>query len=99
VKPLDFVLGLFGFLVLTVATASADHSHGFQKASDAYSAGDYATAVHLWGEEAKRGEVEAQEMLGAMYAAGKGVKQDYAEALKWYRVAAEAGRVSAQYAL
>lgn len=65
-KQLAFILSLFGFLVLTVAAASADHSHGYQMASDAYSTGDYATAVQLWGEEAERGEVEAQEMLGAM---------------------------------
>ena len=34
-----------------------------------------------------------------MYANGQGVTQDYAEALKWFRLAAERGDPSAQYAL
>lgn len=83
----------------SVATVFADHSHGYQKASEAYAAGDYKTAFHLWSEEAESGAGEAQEMLGAMYAAGKGTAQDYVAAVKWYRMAAEKGQVSAQYAL
>ena len=31
-----------------------------------------------------------------MYAKGQGVPQDYAEALKWYRLAAEQGNANAQ---
>ena len=34
-----------------------------------------------------------------MYALGTGVLQDYAEAVKWYRLAAEQGNVSAQVSL
>jgi hypothetical protein len=34
-----------------------------------------------------------------MYASGKGVKQDYAEAVKWYRKAAEQGDAKAQFNL
>ena len=32
-----------------------------------------------------------------MYYYGRGVPQDYGEALKWYRKAAEQGHVNAQY--
>ena len=38
----------------------------------------------------------AQSNLGAMYDKGEGVKQDYAEAVEWYRRAAEQRGVDAQ---
>ena len=37
--------------------------------------------------KAKKGDAEAQYNLGAMYANGQGVPQDYKEALKWFRLA------------
>ena len=37
--------------------------------------------------------------LGFLYGHGKGVEQDHAEAVKWYRKAAEQGHVEAQYEL
>eukprot|EP00729_Bicosta_minor_P032519 gene32519-biopygen16267 len=40
-----------------------------------------------------------QYTLGDMHRIGEGVKQDYEEALKWYRKAAEAGHATAQYNL
>ena len=40
--------------------------------------------------------VKAQHNLGVMYANGKGVPLDYAEALKWYRMAADQGHAKAQ---
>jgi hypothetical protein len=42
---------------------------------------------------------EAQFNLGLMYDKGQGVPQDYAEAAKWYRKAAEQGNAEAQYNL
>ena len=41
----------------------------------------------------------AQLTLGRMYANGEGVPQDYAEAVRWFRLAAEQGYPDAQYAL
>ena len=41
----------------------------------------------------------AQNHLGAMYDYGKGVKQDYAEAVEWYQRAAEQGYEAAQHNL
>ncbi len=48
---------------------------------------------------AKAGYVPAQEVVGMMYATGKGVQQDYVEAAKWFLTAAEAGnpRAAANY--
>ena len=45
---------------------------------------------------AERGNASAQYNLGVMYAKGQGVRQDYAEAVRWYRRAAEQGDVQAQ---
>ena len=41
----------------------------------------------------------AQYSLGFMYQSGKGVTQDHAEAVKWYRKAADQGKAYAQYSL
>ena len=43
-----------------------------------------------------QGDAVAQNSLGAMYYNGKGVPQDFKEALKWYRLAAAQGNISAQ---
>lgn len=45
---------------------------------------------------AKKGEPGAQEALGNRYEKGNGVTQDYAEAAKWYRMAAEQGFTKAE---
>ena len=49
--------------------------------------------------KAKTGDAIAEYTLGNMYSAGKGVSRDYAEAVKWYRKAAEQGYVRAQESL
>ena len=41
----------------------------------------------------------AQISLGIMYANGQGVPQDYAEAVKWFRLAADQGDATAQFNL
>jgi hypothetical protein len=46
-------------------------------------------------QAAQRGYVPAEEVLGMMYAIGKGVQQDYHEAGKWFLTAAEAGNTRA----
>ena len=43
--------------------------------------------------------MEAQLNLGMMYRQGKGVPQDYMEALSWYLKAAEQGSMKAQFNL
>ena len=48
---------------------------------------------------AERGNAVAQNWLGFMYEYGYGVKQDYGEALKWYRLSAEQGNDVAQFNL
>jgi len=46
-----------------------------------------------------QGNANAQKNLGWMYAEGKGVPKDYAEAVKWYMKAADQGNAFAQHNL
>ena len=48
---------------------------------------------------AKKGNAGAQNYVGMAYDLGSGVGQDYAEAVKWYRLAAKQGHVDAQLRL
>ena len=45
---------------------------------------------------AERGDSEAQRRMGLMYDTGKGVPQNYSEAMKWYSKSAEQGDSEAQ---
>ena len=58
-----------------------------------------AEAFQMTLKSAEGGYVPAQEVVGMMYAIGKGVQQDYREAGKWFLTAAEAGntRAAANY--
>jgi TPR repeat protein len=47
----------------------------------------------------EKSDAEAHYKLGYKYHYGKGIPRDYAEAFKWYRLAAEQGHAKAQYAL
>lgn len=48
---------------------------------------------------AKKGNAGAQNYVGMAYDLGSGVGQDYGEAVKWYRLAAEQGHVDSQLRL
>lgn len=48
---------------------------------------------------AEQGNANVQRSLGRMYYSGRGVQQDYKEAIKWYTKAAEQGNTAAQFLL
>ncbi len=48
---------------------------------------------------AERGDAAAQFSIGARYATGEDVRQDYTEAVRWFAMAAEQGHVVAQATL
>ncbi len=48
---------------------------------------------------AQEGDANAQYNLGVMYDKGHGVPQDFAEAVRWFRLAAEQGDAGAQFNL
>ena len=64
-------------------------------------------SVMVWAEEgtpapykeAEAGQAWAQYEVGECYYYGKGVSKDYAEAAKWWRLAAEQGDAKAQRSL
>ena len=64
-------------------------------ATSAVTAPDFAATK----KDAEIGDAEAQHNLGLWYYNGQGVPQDFAEAVKWTRLAADQGYVRAQYNL
>nr|WP_271873207.1 tetratricopeptide repeat protein [Rubripirellula sp.] len=63
-----------------------------KQATTAVSAPDFAATK----KAAESGDATAQFNLGKMYESGQGVPQDYADAMKWYRLAADQGYAKAQ---
>jgi TPR repeat protein len=74
-------------------------AQNFDAGGAAFNNGDYITALHEWVPLAEEGNDVAQLGVGFMYRDGLGVVQDYAEAVRWYRLAADQGNVYAQYDL
>src|SRR5262245_2643808 len=60
---------------------------------------DYPAAHRMLAPLADDGNAVAQELLGFMYAHGEGVPHDDTAALRWFTLAAKAGRVEAQFEL
>ncbi|MFL6439455.1 MAG: tetratricopeptide repeat protein [Terriglobales bacterium] len=52
--------------------------------------------VARWKSEAERGDASAQFWLGVAYERGKGVEQDFAQALRWSAESAKQGNADAQ---
>ena len=58
----------------------------------AYNRGDYAAALKGLLPLAEQGYANAQVVLAVMYNNGRGVPLDHAQAVVWYRRAAEQGK-------
>lgn len=66
-----------------------------ERVEGVFSSGDYERALLIYEKElAPLGDKYAQYMVGFMHLNGKGVDEDPAEALAWYRLAAERGEDS-----
>ena len=92
------VVGVVAVLLVGAAGCSS------QTETDAANAGDAAKRlVGSIGDSsralAEQGNADAQTRLGDAYSNGRGVPQDYVEAVSWYRQAAEQGGAGAQYIL
>ena len=59
---------------------------------------DQSAIVKMLTRAAEKGHAEAQFELGKCYHYGKGIKQDYKSAIKWYKEAAEQGNEEARKA-
>jgi len=55
--------------------------------------------VQLYYEKAHKGDTNAQYQLGVLYLNGNGAIQDFEEAAKWFKLAAEKNHMLAQYQL
>jgi len=64
-----------------------------------YRDGHYEKAIEWWQKAAREGSGNAAYRLGAIYADGVVVAQDFSLAARWYTVAAERGDSRAQFDL
>src|SRR5262245_37135735 len=63
----------------------------WSEAKRAHMRADYVIESQLYQKMADAGDARAQASLGVMYDKGRGVVQDFGQALKWFRRAADAG--------
>ncbi len=82
-------------------SAPAGANQGIEQAKRAYERGDYAAAHDRLIVSARKGDAEAQELLGFMYAFGPrlypGVPLSPGISLQWLDRAARSGRPAARY--
>ena len=89
----------FMVLAFLMTLSSSVATQDFDKGLAAYNTGDFATALQQWTPLAEAGGSVAQYNIGRMYNNGYGIPQNYAEAMKWYRLSAGHGYAKAQYNL
>ena len=92
------VLSPLSIALLAVLSLPAK-AETIETALNAYSEGNYTSALEILQRLAQEGEARAQYNLGAMYDAGSGVEEDNEVAVKWYSAAAEQGVASAAFNL
>lgn len=88
-------------LIMSIALCTA-HTGALADPDAAFAAylkSDYATAFKLYRDRALTGDTAAQGMLGSLYAYGRGVKQDDAQAAFWFQKLADQGIAKGQFAL
>jgi TPR repeat protein len=86
-------------LVLSIVCLAVPAWPDSQAGVDAYTRGDYATALREWQPIAEQGDAAAQYNLGVLYENGRGVPQDYTQARQWWEKAAVQGDPNAQFYL
>jgi TPR repeat protein len=100
---MSFSRSLTGVIVAVLLTASCVRAETLADCKAAYdrpyNQQNIAEALGQCRPLAEKGDAEAQRYLGLMYLFGKGVPQDHAEALKWFRKAADQGNAVAQFNL
>ena len=92
------------WLCALAATAAAIFGAAVAQAApgavfEAFRNKDYATVLRVCDGPAKAGDSVCQDMLGTLYAGGRGVPRDPAAALHWFQLAAAQGNHTAEYNL
>jgi TPR repeat protein len=77
---------LLAFTLFGGATAGP-----YEDGEAAYAHDDYVAAMRLLSSPEVSDRADAQRWIGLMYGQGLGVKQDFAQALIWFRKAADQG--------
>ncbi len=89
------LLHLYKLIDVYPAESDAMQAFGLESSNPDVTLPDFASQLGL----AEQGDADAQFQIGGRYAEGNGVDEDFTEALKWYRKAAETNHAEAQYAL
>lgn len=92
IKVLCFALALFGSANLASADDLADGIKAWENQ-------EFARAHQLLGKLAQAGNLEAQVLVGEMYAFGEGVAEDPVQAESWLKKAKAAGSKQAEQSL
>lgn len=87
------------FLILVLSLACPAAAAELDDAVAAAHRGEYQTALRLLSPLAEKGDARAQFDIGFMHAYGWGLPRDPAEAITWYRKAADQGLQVAQHFL
>lgn len=74
--------------IINTAPVNSDTSH-YVAGYSAFLEGDTETAHAIWQKHAFRGDTRSQYGLAVMFELGQGVSQNYSEAARWYKLAAE----------
>jgi TPR repeat protein len=83
----------FGVAVAADTQADID----LRKAAQLHRQGDTSTAIVIWKHWAKSGNADAAYNLAVIHQHADGVAYDAAEAMRWYRLAADRGDKPAQF--
>ena len=76
-------------VAITLGLPAVASAGQYEDGLSAYNRQDFKAVVKLWHSAGEDGDVNAEYHLGSMYFDGRGVKKDYAEAMKWLHMAAE----------
>ena len=90
-------LALFGTVALLLLALKPVEAHDVRQGTAAFRMGHYGEAAAILMPLAEKGDPIAQFAVAVMHDEGRGLPQNYARALSWYRQAARAGLVDGQY--
>ena len=97
--PIRFILCIpvLALFLTTSPSTAADGDDELYRAARLYWDGDSIAAIEIWRRLAAYGSAIAACNIGIVYQRGEGVPPDPAEAMRWYRIAAEREDAEAQY--
>ena len=87
---------VYALVILLIGGLAYFSSVALQERKAAYQETEFVKQLR---QSAEQGNADAQARLGLLYYRGRGVRQDYVEALRWSRQAAGQGDAVAQFTL